>query len=103
MTGGGAKEREGATLRQEVDTKLFLTSQSVSISAIQRFASTVSCNCARSTGLTSVLGAVSRDGVERQVGADVAGTDDGYADPVALHLGPQAVEVGLGGVFGGCV
>lgn len=54
-------------------------------------------------GLTSVLGAVSCDGVERQVGANVPGTDDGHVDPVVLHLSPQAVEVGLGGVFGGCV
>lgn len=50
-------------------------------------------------GLTSVLGAVSCDGVERQVGPDVPRTDHGYMDPAALDLGSKAVEVGLGGVL----
>lgn len=54
-------------------------------------------------GLTSVLGAVSCDGVDRQVGPDVPRTDHAHADPAVLKLGSKTVEVGLGGVFRCCI
>lgn len=49
--------------------------------------------------LTSILGAVPCDRIDGQPGSDVARTDHGHLDPVALDLGPQAVEEGLGGVL----
>lgn len=51
--------------------------------------------------LTSVLGAVPCDRIDGQPGSDVARTDHGHLNPVALELGPQAVEEGLGGVLWG--
>lgn len=53
--------------------------------------------------LTSILGSISCDSVDRQVGLDVPGADHSHWDPVALDLCPQAVEVGLGGVLGGSI
>lgn len=54
-------------------------------------------------GLTSVLGAVPCDGVDRQVGPDVPRTDHAHTDPAVFELGTKTVEVGLGGVFRCCV
>lgn len=55
------------------------------------------------TGLTSVLGAVSCDGVDWQVRPDVTRTNHAHTDPAALDLGAEAVEIGLGGVFRCCI
>ena len=48
-----------------------------------------------------MLTAITHQGIYRQLGLDISGTDNCYLQPSGSQFRPQAVEISLESVFGG--